>query len=85
MKKSTGLDLLADRRVPCIAAPKLTLVEPDFDPNGLQARADPLRGLGVLGGVAEKNGSLADPACGVATKPWFGRQGPSSAGLILER
>ena len=76
-------DLLANRRVPCIAAPKLALVEPDFDPSGSQACADPLRGVGVFGGVAEKDGPVTDPACRVATEPWFVWQGALSAELIF--
>ena len=53
-EQRAGLDLLADRLVPRIPAPKLALVEPDFDASGAQRLANPLGRLRVLRGVAEK-------------------------------
>jgi hypothetical protein len=46
------LDLLADRVVPGIPAPKLALVEPNFDAGRAQRLANLLSGLRVLRGVA---------------------------------
>jgi hypothetical protein len=51
-EKGAGLDLLPDRRIPGVAAPELTLIEPDLNPSGAQACADLRSRIGILGGVA---------------------------------
>jgi hypothetical protein len=66
---------LANGRVPRIAAAKLALIEPHFEPCGPQSRADPPCSVRVFRGVAEKDGSLTALAGPVATKPRFVRQG----------
>jgi hypothetical protein len=78
------LDLLFDRRVPDIAAAELALIEPDLDPCGAEARADPLCGVRVLGGVADKYGSLATLSGGSANRPLFVGHGVASGVLILK-
>jgi hypothetical protein len=58
-EKRARPDLFTDGRVPDIAAAKLALIEPHFDPGGAQGGADSLGGLGVFGRVTKKDGSLA--------------------------
>jgi len=53
-KESTAFDLLADRSIPGVPAPKLALVEPDLDSGVSQACADPLSRRGIFRGVAQK-------------------------------
>jgi hypothetical protein len=48
-------DLLADFRIPRIAAHELALIEPDFDANVSQAGANALRRRRVLRGIADEN------------------------------
>ena len=51
-------NLLADLLIPCIAAAKLALIEPDFDARSLKRVADAARRLGILRGIAEKDGRV---------------------------
>jgi hypothetical protein len=54
-EEDAGLDLLADRLVPDVAAPERALVEPDFNACGAECFANPLGRLGILRGIAEKH------------------------------
>jgi hypothetical protein len=51
-EKRARFDLAAYRRIPCIAAAKLTLVKPDFDARCPECFAYTVSRLCVLGGVA---------------------------------
>src|SRR5271156_7118333 len=50
-------DLLADLLIPGVAAPELALVEPDIEAKARQRIADGPRGLAVVGGITQENGS----------------------------
>jgi hypothetical protein len=54
-EERAGLDLLMDRLVPGIPAPKLALVEPDLNARGSQRVANAPSSLGILRGVAQED------------------------------
>ena len=58
-EQGAGTDLPLDRSVPRIAATQFALVQPDLGPSSSQSRADPLRRLRVLRGVADKDSAQA--------------------------
>jgi hypothetical protein len=58
-EQRTILDLPSDRAVPGIATAQFALIEPDIDTDCAQGFADALRGLSILGGVADENGLVA--------------------------
>ena len=47
-------DLITDEMIPSVATPKFALIEKDFDARCAQRLANLLRGLRILGGVAQK-------------------------------
>ena len=64
-------DLTPDLLVPGIAAAQLTLVEPYLDARGAQARGDTRRGVRVVRGVAEEDGTWAAARGRAAFLPRF--------------
>jgi hypothetical protein len=50
------VDLAANLLVPHVPAPELALIEEYLDAGGTQSRANSLRSLSILRGVAEKYG-----------------------------
>jgi hypothetical protein len=55
-EKSAVVDLAANLLVPHVPAPELALIEEYLDAGGTQSRANSLRSLSILRGVAEKYG-----------------------------
>jgi hypothetical protein len=48
------VNLAANLLIPDVPTPELALVQKDFNARGSQRRADPLRRLGILGGITQK-------------------------------
>jgi hypothetical protein len=54
-KERAVVDLAPDLLIPGVPAAQLTLVEPDLNAGCSQCRANPLSGLRILRGVAQKH------------------------------
>src|SRR5215831_15513020 len=52
------MNVPANVAVPCISAPQLALVEPDFNSRGAQCRANAPSCLGILRGIAQEHHPL---------------------------